>query len=101
MKTTINRITPVSIDEFADKHSLEMVVSERSHEMPKSMRFYAHFKNCEEKTGQGMLRGTFGNGATPTQAIKAYAQEISGKTLVVDAFTEKRREILVPNRLIL
>ena len=85
----------MSLEEFADKHNLIMVVKERARDFWPKSRFYAQFKNAEVKEG-ACLRGTYGNGETELRAITAYASEISGHLLVVDAFTEKRLEIQVP-----
>lgn len=92
MKTTIYRIKKYTIEEFADEHGLEMEVHEREH----FNDFYAHFKNCEIKEGS-MLCGTAGYGPTPESAIEDYAKKISGKLLVIGAYTGERREYYVPN----
>jgi hypothetical protein len=89
---------PMSIEEFADLHGLEMHVMERDPKAhPGHDHWYACFKNpsVEIKHG-GCLRSTFGNGHTPNKAIRDYAEEISGTTLVIDAMGPNRREIKVP-----
>ena len=85
----------MTVEEFAEKHGLIMEVHERSAEDSPD-RFYAHFENSDI-TGDGVLIGAFGNGATAQEAIKNYAEEISGKVLAIDAWTVlNRRNIPVP-----
>jgi hypothetical protein len=89
-----------SIENFADKHLLVMEVHERSpHHMggrwSEDSRYFAHFEHAEIQDGSCLV-GTYGNGATPESAIAAYAQEISGKLLVVNAGTRSRIDIRVP-----
>jgi len=93
MKTTIEKIPEITIEEYAETNDLEMVVKER--ELPENdpARFYASFKHCDVK-GDGVLIGSFGNGATPEEAIANYGREIHLKTLVYeDCFKGPRREI--------
>lgn len=85
----------MTVDEFADKYNLEMVVSERG-PGPIGHLFFARFKYCEILSG-GLLMGAFGDGATPQTAINDYLKEISGKLLVYkEGDKEQRKEILVP-----
>ncbi len=89
----------VDPDEFAALHSLRMVVCERprSHwAYRESNRYYASFDRVEIKEG-GMLRGSYGDGATPEEAIENYLGEIRGRRLVFAAYSDCRREIDVPN----
>ncbi len=95
MKTIQKTIPQMCIERFAENNGLEMEIHERKKPIGDPSRYYAHFKNCEEKDG-GCLRGSFGNGATPEEAIKDYANEINLKTIVIDAFSPNRREIEVP-----
>lgn len=83
---------PLTIEEFAAHHRLTIVVREREHIRPgDSSRFYASFERCEIPTG-GCLESGFGNGATPEEAIAAYADYIRGKKMVFDAYGDSRRE---------
>jgi hypothetical protein len=96
----VERIPTVSIKEFAACHGLRLVVRERRvaariDQRGPDNRFYATFDGAEIK-GDGVLIGMFGNGATIDEAIQAYAREISVHTLVVDAYREARREVIVP-----
>ena len=94
MNVNIVELSRENLRDFADKHNLSVTVKERSH-IDSPTRFYASFDNVEVKDG-GMLRGTYGNGATPDESISNYAKEISSKTLVFGAYTGSRREINAP-----
>lgn len=57
--------------------------------------FYASLTNVEVKDGC-ILEGTYGNGATPEEAIRDYYKQIVGKNLVYRAMNkEYRREYVV------
>lgn len=85
-----------TLQEFADEHHLVMEVHERADfGLESAVRYYAMFRDCEVLSGRTCY-GVFGNGATPNAAIKRYAEEISGKLLVKDAFKETRKEMSVP-----
>jgi hypothetical protein len=86
---------PCTLDEFAERHGLVMEIHERAGVYGDG-RYYAHFKSVEEMR-DGMLCGTYGNGATPEQAVAAYARKIRGKCLAVKAGSKDRRNIQVPN----
>lgn len=94
MKTIIKRVPVMTIEKFADQHNLEMEVNERNEPEGSPSRYYAHFKHAEVKEGR-ILCGTYGDGATPKEAITNYAPQISLKLLVIDAYGD-RREIQVP-----
>lgn len=97
MKTTINRFGGefMTLEEFAERHDLEMVVTERTD--PKLPQWYAHFKDVEIMIN-GMLEGAFENGAKIEDAISNYRVMISRKRIVVNAGDSiaGRREIDVP-----
>lgn len=85
-----------SLEDFAERHDLEMHVSERSLRMGLP-RYIARFRDVEIMD-RGMLRSVFGGGDTPEAAIKDYAKEIVGHRLVIHAMSEiERREFLAPN----
>ena len=91
-----NIVERITIEEFADKHSLTMEVNERpAWFKDDSRRFYASFDGAEVGDGR-FLTGAFGDGRTEEDAIAAYGVEITGKTIVMGAYTDKRREITVP-----
>ena len=84
----------MTIQAFADKHGLVMEIHERERPSDANMRFWANFKLAEVREGC-CLAGVLGNGATPKDAVREYATKISLKTLVIDAFHD-RKEIKVP-----
>lgn len=96
MKTVIKRASRMTIEEFAEKHGLTMVLTERRKQYIRvpHERWLAHFDNCETKDGC-ILSGTYGQGATTKEAIADYADKITGKLLVIDAYGDNRREIWV------
>jgi hypothetical protein len=98
METVITHAPRISIEEFAERHDLVMEVGERPRWGWKddSSRWHAAFKGAEVK-GDGVLIGEYGGGPTPEGAIADYASKLPGKTLVIDAYTDRRREILVPD----
>lgn len=100
MKYTFETEAPMcSLEDFAAKHGLEMVVFERPLDVAEDLtlkRYYARFRNVDIKRGC-MVGGGGGNGNTPEQAIADYAQMIRGCRLVYDAFGNNRREFTAPN----
>lgn len=95
MDITTNRIPSCTIEEFANRHGLEMVVVERKEPIGSPIRYYARFERAEIKTN-GMLCNEFGNGENPEEAIMNYAVAIEMKTLVINAYQDDRKEIEVP-----
>lgn len=90
MQIKMNSISRLSVQEFADQHQLTMEIHERSkREFPMLERYYAFFEACEVKEGS-VLVGVFGNGETPEDAMKDYAEKISEKRLVFFAGDERR-----------
>lgn len=51
-------------------------------------------ERCDVKDGM-VLVGVFGEGLTFEEACEDYLRQISGKTLVFDAYTDKRKEVIV------
>jgi hypothetical protein len=78
-----------NLGEFADRHGLVMRVTG----VPNSL--HASFQCCEVG-GDGLLRSVYGIGPTEDHAFRDYAQKISGKLLVINAYKDTRREILAP-----
>jgi hypothetical protein len=72
-----------------------MLICERPKALWHHGRFIALFKDCEEK-GDGTLISTYGNGNSEAEAIADYGDRISGKTLVIGAYTADRKELCVP-----
>jgi hypothetical protein len=96
MKIVKNLLERMTLEQFANKHELVMEIYERPHDITWAEPFYANFVHAE-LAENGCLVGAYGNGYSPEDAIKDYAKRISGKRLVLNAFTnEKRKEILVP-----
>lgn len=89
-----------TLEEFAVKHGLTMVVRERSavHGFPEGhvARWYAAFDRTEIRSGECFLMSAYGNGRTPEEAIANYGPAISEKLLIVNAGAPDRREIQVP-----
>ena len=52
------------------------------------------FERCEVKDG-AVLASVFGEGLTFEEACEDYLRQISGKTLVFDACTKNRKEVIV------
>lgn len=85
-----------TFEEWVEKHNLTVEVVDRDH-LPEDdpNRYYAHFPECEEKDGN-ILAGTFGDGATPEEAIRDYAKQVGGKHLVFHAWDAEKRYYLFP-----
>lgn len=90
-----------TLEAFADQHGLTMEIAERTRtDLARcfdysKMRFYAAFKGVDVSDGC-MLSNSHGNGGTEDEALQDYARQISGKKLVLGAFTAERREIYAP-----
>lgn len=59
-----------------------------------SGRIGVSYKNAEVKEGS-FLRGTFGSGKTFDEACEDYLNQIRGKTLVFNAYSDMRREVKI------
>jgi hypothetical protein len=88
----LNRMT---IDDFAEKHSLVMEIHELDACRNRSSRYYAHFSRVEVMLN-GMLESKVGYGNSEDEAIEAYAYAISGRKIVLNAYGNDRQEIDVP-----
>lgn len=101
MKIERHYVPRSTLEAFADLHGLTMEIHERQpcdlgKRWTENSRYYAHFTGCETREN-GCLVAEFGNGATPDEAMSAYAQAISGKRLVWRATSSvDRREFYVP-----
>ena len=89
MKITIKAKERMTLEDFADKHNLEMIVREHD------WGWAAAFDNIEIKD-RSILISACGIGSDPEQAIADYKNRISEKTLVIGAYTTQRKEIRVP-----
>lgn len=87
-----------TLAEFAARHGLTMVITERDMDAWQRARgierFIAQFKKADVKR-DCILEGTYGNGNTEDEAMRDYAQKISGQRLVV-ADREPRLDVIVP-----
>jgi hypothetical protein len=90
-----NIIENMSIADFAERHGLVMEIKERPEPLGSPMRFYAHFEHCDV-IGDGVLIGTFGDGATKQQAVEDYAKQISLKRIAINALKPQERRLSVP-----
>lgn len=95
MKIDLIPIPEMTIEEFAEFHDLTMEVRERPYPEGDSGRYYAAFNGAHVLAGP-FLRGVFGNGATPEEAIKDYARKINLARLVWNPERPDRRELTVP-----
>ena len=83
-------VRQLTIEEFAEEHDLTMRIVERA------KWDEASFVGAETKAGSCCLHSTWGKGTTPEAAIKDYATKISEKTIVLNAWFDNRKEIVVP-----
>jgi hypothetical protein len=89
-------IPKITLQEFAEKHELTMVITERNLVMhPDLSTYYCRFQNCEIKDGAALI-GVSGNGKTEAEAFADYAAQISGRFLVFNAYQDSRKEIQCP-----
>lgn len=86
-----------SLEDFADKHGLTLLVGERTANCWTNDRFYARFKHIsvKNKDGDGFCV-VMGDGPTADEAICKYADAISGRTIVIDTTEKSHKEIQVP-----
>lgn len=85
----------MNILEYCDVLNLELEIRYYANQ---DTRFCANIKNAETKDGRCLV-SNHGNGGTPELAVSDYIQQIKGKTLVAGAFSDSRREYLVPESL--
>ncbi len=82
----------LSVDEYT-RPKLKILMR-MNWDKPESV-FYTEFGYVEVKRG-GILESTYGNGATPEEAMRDYYKKIVGKRLVFHAMNpEYRRECVV------
>ncbi len=99
MKVDVKAVPEMTLEQFADEHELTLQVTERGSETLKlpcvRHRWHAGFKGVEVKQ-RSCLMSIYGNGSTKEDAIDDYRQQLSEKSVVVDAYSSKRRDIEVP-----
>ena len=86
---------PETLTEFATLHGLVIEVLERSRVLG-SHRYCASLERVEIMD-RSCLIGAHGNGSSPDEAMAAYARELAGRRIAIDAYKPERREIDVPN----
>lgn len=101
MKIVIKQLAKCTIEDFADEHGLTMVVEEMSNLYAEKhyAKYLARFEGAEDKDDKhsNTLTSTYGDGGTPDEAIKRYANKMSGRLLVFNAASkDKRKEIQCP-----
>lgn len=101
MKIVIKQLAKCTIEDFADEHCLTMVVEEMSNLYAEKhyAKYLARFEGAEDKEDKhsSVLCSTYGDGGTPDEAIKRYANKISGRVLVFNATSKENRiEIQCP-----
>lgn len=90
----IESIPEMTLTEFAELHELDLVCSERPLPIGDPSRYYCRLKNIEVR-GDGVLISTFGNGATPEEALFNAAKEYSLKRLIKHGNTAIEAELPV------
>lgn len=91
----VNRIEVKDLLDIEKDLGCEIEVNERPGQFKKHLKYYAHIKNLEVKDGY-ILSGAFGNGETVEEALSNYAEEISEKLVVLDAYKDSRKVIQFP-----
>jgi hypothetical protein len=88
----------MSIGELSDLLDIQIEMTRYPNQ---SNRWTAKFKSCEtkDKKSDPVLTGTYGNGFSPSEALSDYAYAIRGKVLIIDSYTERRREFVVPEKI--
>jgi hypothetical protein len=89
----------MTLEEFADKYDLTLVIKRRRRSEERFGAYYASFDRVEIKRGS-ILEGTFGNGPTPRDAVCDYARLISDERLVYNAYDNEKRRGIQPTRII-
>jgi hypothetical protein len=96
----INRhlIERVTLEKFAERHSLVLEMFERHPSLAGQFgKYFCYFSKIEESVGEGSgLQGISGNGSTEDWAMNDYAQRLSNKKLIYDAHGQDRKEIDSP-----
>ncbi|MEE9214690.1 MAG: hypothetical protein V3U54_07825 [Thermodesulfobacteriota bacterium] len=95
MKIERHKLKKVKLKDFAEKHNLTLVISERPKWNWKVGRYTAQFKNVEVKEGS-FLKSLYGDGENEENAVQDYISNISESTLVYDAYGKNRKVFEVP-----
>jgi len=88
----------MTIAEYCDTINADIIVTRYYNQ---NETWLAWFDHCEVKN-EGILYGrSSGYGKTPQDAINSYFKQIMGKVIVLNAMSPERRELIVPNNIIL
>ena len=85
----------MNIYELADIIGCDILIRRYANQ---NNRFVADFEHCgvKENKHDNILSSSYGEGKTASEALENYAKKIKGKWLVINAGTENRKEIGVP-----
>ncbi len=88
----------MKVTEYCDALNLKILLTYYPNQ---NGRWCVSFDRCEIKDtpASGVLCSAHESGSTPEAAIAKYVDRIRGKTLVVDAMSDKRRVYFVPQSL--
>lgn len=86
----------INILDFADIINIKLIVERHPNQ---NGRWTASFENSEIKNSEQdiCLRSIYGDAISPELAIMNYSNEISGKILVINSMTDKRKDLNIPN----
>jgi hypothetical protein len=88
MQVNLLKYTPLS--EIEDMLGRELVVKQIKENL-----FYAGFEEVEVKAGETLVT-KISNNMTADAAIRDYLDYIQGKTIVIGAYTDERKEYNIP-----
>lgn len=88
----------MTIEELADILGVNLVIRRYANQ---NNRYTAEFERTEIKIQKESVffYGEHGTGKTPQEAISDYAKKIRGKWLVINAYSNNRKEFGVPRTL--
>jgi len=90
----IEYIEKISILTFEKVHDLELIVKEQK--TGAGIIFQASFKGTEISEAGMFLKSAYGVSTTVKVAILDYCRQLSHQKIVVNAFSEARKEINIP-----
>lgn len=82
----------VTLEEFADIVHRDLVIRRYAGQRN---RYICSLEHCEVKDGP-ILSGVYGEGRSPKEAMNSYAEQISGRLMVFNAYRDTRQEFGVP-----
>lgn len=86
--------------EFTNLIDRQIVIRTHPNFHDGSAYWHADIENCEIKQGR-LLKGCFGDGVNPEQALLNLVNNIKGERLVFNASRSNRQEIVAPKSLTL